>query len=73
MQIDAGQYSSKVARSFMDNQTQDMGPIEEDGGSSLTEKTPASTSDGANLSRETPPEKQGAGLTLSATSASEKP
>ena len=71
MNIDAGQYSSKVARSFMDNQTQDMGPNEEDGGSSLTEKTPASTSDGANLSRETPPEAKGGNLTLSATSAND--
>lgn len=46
-----------------------MGPNEEDGTSSLTEKTPASTSDGMNLSRDTPPEK--GGLTLSATSANE--
>jgi hypothetical protein len=55
----------------MDNQTQDMGPNEEDGGSSLTEKTPASTSDGMNLSNETPPEKEKENLNLSATSAND--
>jgi serine/threonine protein kinase len=47
-----------------------MGPNEEDGASSLTEKTPASTSDGMNLSRETPPAEK---LTLSATSGNEVP
>ena len=45
-----------------------MGPNEEDGGSSVTEKTPASTSDGMNLSRETPPTDK---LSLSATSGKE--
>jgi hypothetical protein len=46
-----------------------MGPNEEDRASSLTEKTPASTSDGMNLSRETPTPPEKEALTLSATSA----
>jgi hypothetical protein len=60
MKIDVATYAKNVAKSFKDNHAQDMGPTEEDGTiSSKTEQTPASTSDGQNLSGQnaTPPEK----------------
>lgn len=51
MKIDVATYAKNVAKSFKDNHAQDMGPTEEDGTiSSKTEQTPASTSDGQNLS-----------------------
>jgi hypothetical protein len=71
LNIDAEQFANKVAKSFMDNQMQDMGPSLDDGHSSITEKTPASTNltSDNNLSREITSSDRGAGLTLSATSA----
>jgi hypothetical protein len=51
LKIDVATYAKNVAKSFQENHVQDMGPNEEDGTvSSKTEQTPASTSDGQNLS-----------------------
>ena len=68
LNIDVATYAKNAAKSFVDNQTQNMAGVnndEEGTISSKTEQTPASTSDGQNLSQgrvATPPDKQ-AGVT----------
>ena len=62
LNIDVATYANNLAKSFQKNQQQVMGANDDEGdGSSKTEQTPASTSDGFNQSGQnlTPPENRG--------------